>query len=292
MKEKLSGSLSKSLEIDIPEEWQRILDHFSSLKRWSAIVIGGVDAGKSTLCNLLLSVSRKNTVLLEADPGQPSFSIPGTFSLVDGSGRTIGKYFIGEVTPHRNAVEVLNAVYLLSGRSAGRNLILDTSGFISGDFALQLKLAKANLAKVDHAILIEREEGELSKFEYHLRISGVTVLKCPSSHRARPYSPEERRKRRALLIKEYFKNACEKETTVQKHQLVIYGPGSPEISNNIISLENEKGLCITLGVLKTMREEGDRVHMRFLSPEEPKGFCRVKVGNIRYEEQSDWEKPY
>lgn len=287
MKEKLSGSLSKNLNIEIPEEWQKILDHFSARKKWSAIVIGGVDAGKSTFSSLLLSASRMGALLIEADPGQPSYSIPGTFSLVDGSGRIISRYFVGEVTPHRNAVEVLNGVYLLSSRNSGKNLILDTSGFISGDYALQLKLAKANLAKVDHAILLERKEGELSKFEYHLKAAGITVLKCLSAPSARSFSLEERRKRRALLIKNYFKNASEKEAAIHRHMLVLNNPNSTDMLDSIISFENERGLCTSLGILKGIREEGEWVHIRFLSPDEPKSFVKVKAGSIKYEEQTD-----
>jgi polynucleotide 5'-kinase involved in rRNA processing len=279
MKERLSGKLFQKLKVDIPADWQRILDYFASKKRYRVLVVGGLDVGKSTLASLIISTST-NACLLEADPGQPGYLIPGVFSLVDKTGKVKVAYFVGDISPARNITDVLQGVFLLGKKAEGQNIVVDTSGYVLDDQALELKIAKAVLVKADHAVLIEKDQGELDKYAYHFEKLGLTVLKCRSSEAAKSYSHDQRRKRREALLKNYFKEAQEDFVEVEKHALVNLSEKGP-FENLVFAFENEKGFCEQLGLIRDLIAENNHVIIKFLSPMKPERFARIKIGRLR-----------
>ncbi len=204
MKEKLFRErLNLSIE-DIPSEWTEILEFINREENARLIIVGSVDSGKSTLASYLLYSCSKDAYLLEADPGQPSYGIPGVISLVDKRGEARYRFFTGEITPIRNVTDLLLGIKLLSDRAIENCLILDTSGYVSGESAVRLKIAKSMLARCNTAVLIEREAGELKSFERLMKNLGMKVYVCPVSQKVRSFSQTERIYRRNNLVKEYF----------------------------------------------------------------------------------------
>mgnify|MGYP000605921996 CR=1 FL=1 len=278
MKERLSGKLLKELELEIPDDWQKIIDYFASRKKFRTLIIGGLDAGKSTL-SFLIQSTLNNVYVLEADPGQSSYLIPGVFSLVDKTGKVEAAYFIGDISPAKNLSGVLHGIFLLARKAEGANIVVDTSGYISGDLALELKLAKASLVKADHAVLIEKEKGELEKFEYHLKLRGLTVLKCAVSTASKNYSSEERRKRREIILKTYFEGAEEDLIEVEKKAIINLQENEMR-PNTVFAFENEKGICEALGLVKEIIAEDHRYMIKYLAKEKPRRIVRIKLGRI------------
>lgn len=268
----------QELDLDIPDDWQRVIDYFASGKKFKTLIIGGLDAGKSTL-SFLIQSAVSSAYVLEADPGQPSYLIPGVFSLVDKTGRVEAACFIGDISPAKNLSGVLYGVFLLARKAEGANIIVDTSGYIGDDQALELKLAKASLVRADHAVLIEKEEGELEKYEYHLKLRGLTVLKCAVSEASKKYSPEERRKRREAILKAYFEGAEEDLIEVEK-KAVINLLESGLRSNVVFAFENEKGFCEGLGLVKEIIAEDHRYVIKYLAKEKPRKIKKIKLGRI------------
>ncbi|MCX7831686.1 MAG: polynucleotide 5'-hydroxyl-kinase, partial [Actinobacteria bacterium] len=247
-------------------------------------VIGGMDSGKSTFANLLLKEMNGEAFLLEADPGQPSHTLPGTFALVNSQGNIVSRYFIGDVSPLRNLSDVFNGIYLLSRRTSGRSLIIDSSGYVSDDFAVLLKIAKANIARADSAVLIEKEEGQLEKIEFFLLMQGMTVLKCRSSKRARQHSQEERRKRRSFLLRSYFKDGIEKQFNLEDKALLSLLKEEEVPTGKLFSFENSKGICLEVGVVRSISPSENEILINALVKNEVEKFSRIKIGRINFEE--------
>lgn len=283
MKGKLFKEHSIESQVEIPEDWRKVLETLVSKKKFSVIVIGGMDSGKSTFANLLLKEMKGEALLLEADPGQPSHTLPGTFALVNNQGNIISRYFIGEVSPLKNLVDVFNGIYLLSRRTSGKSLIIDSSGYVSDDYAVTLKIAKANIAKADCAVLIEKEEAQLEKIEFFLVMQGLTVFKCRSSSKAMEYSQEERRKRRNLLLKSYFDGGIEKEFYVQDNALLNILRDNETPIGRLFSFENSKGICLEVGVVRSMTYSQKKILINALVKNDVKKFSRIKIGRINYE---------
>lgn len=270
----------ENLKVKIPEDWRAVLDYFSNLQKYTVMLIGGVDTGKSTLASLLLKISKGSSLILEADPGQPTYTLPSTFALVDDTASLLYKYFVGEVAPHRNPVEVLTGIQLLSQKRGKKNLIIDCSGYIGDDFALQLKVAKACLTGADHAVLIERSEGELEKYGYHFEKLGLKVLKCKKASCAKSFSQVERRERREQLFNKYFRNPTKLVFCVSGFEVINLAGSLSSAIGNLFSFDNSKGFSIELGIIERIDEENDFLRFEVLTRKEVKSFSKIKIGKV------------
>lgn len=282
MKERYLSKQEKELKIEIPEDWEKTLKTLTERKNSAAILVGPVDSGKSTFASLLLERSPLNTLLLEADPGQPSFGIPALFSLVDSSGKILHQYFFGELSPVRNPADVLLGVHLLSKRAQGRNLIIDTSGFVAGELALRLKLAKAVLSKCNSAVIFKSEAYDYEKFSSLFTSSGITVFEVSVPERVIKYDFEQRRKRREEIFKRYFENASVYDFRVNISQ--IFGDfewAEEELVNRLIGFEDKKMLCISAGLIKHVEIDRDSIFFKAACYKEPDKFSRIRISSLK-----------
>lgn len=284
MKEKYLNGQEKKLEVDLPEDWQKAINLLTSQKKFTVLVAGKIDSGKSTFSNTLLHRTQNRVYLLEADPGQPTHTLPGTFALVDKTGTVFYRYYVGDVAPQRVMAEVILGVYLLAKRTSGASLIIDTSGYVSDDNAIKLKVAKAKLTKSEFAVLIEKEEGELEKLAYYLSQNGITVLKCKSSAKARRYSLDERRKRREEILRSYFKNGVVQEVNVCPLKVISFLKEGDNYVNQVCSFDDGKGMSLEMGLIKSWEKNDPGFSAKILVKKPVGKFSSLKIGRIYLKE--------
>ena len=165
-----------------------------------ALFLGGVDTGKSTLIRRLHQLVGGK--VLDADLGQSDVGPPACVSLGDYEG-VEESYFVGDISPRGNFIQLLSAVGQALRRVEGSCLI-DTDGYVDGGAARALKGELVNLVRPDVLVLLQRHE-ELEYFTLFAR-KGIEVVKVKVAHRGLK-SREERIRAREEAFQRYFKEA-------------------------------------------------------------------------------------
>jgi polynucleotide 5'-kinase involved in rRNA processing len=218
---------------------------------------------------------------MELDPGQPTHGVPGTFNLVEKSGRRICQYFLGELSPARNPADVLLGVNVLSRRVQAGGLVIDTSGFVSGELAIRLKLAKAILSRCDAAVVFESDSYDFQKFSNIFSSVGMSVFHARIPDSVRKFSPEERRRRRELIFKEFFEGAVEFEAEFGLEQVFGLPVVSEEnLSNRYFALEDRKLVCEAIGLIKQAEVRSSRIYLKGMIVGKPSRYTHIKISTL------------
>lgn len=207
---------------NIPESWQRAAERILRDDRPIRVMaVGMPDAGKTTFCAFLAETLRRadrSVGVVDADVGQSSLGVPGTIS----AGRVTQPiqrlsevpfqmgYFVGDVSPTGHMLACLTGTRLLADRLRAQGVqatIIDTSGLVRGPSGHELKQRKADLLRPTYIVLI-RKEGELESLARLWRDrQSFTLIELPSSPAAQMRSPLERRARRAVRFRSFFRAA-------------------------------------------------------------------------------------
>jgi polynucleotide 5'-hydroxyl-kinase GRC3/NOL9 len=164
------------------------------------LFLGGVDTGKSTLIRRLHQ--ELGGEVLDADLGQSEIGPPTCVSRGDYE-HIEESYFVGDISPRGNSVQLLAAVGQVL-RGAKRPCLIDTDGYIAGEAARALKGEMINLVQPDLLVLLQRR-GELDYFKLFAR-KGIEVLEVQVTHQGSK-SREERIRAREESFRRYFRNA-------------------------------------------------------------------------------------
>lgn len=156
--------------------------------------------GKSTLIRRLHNLVGGKVI--DADLGQSEIGPPACVSLGDYE-HVEGSYFVGDISPRGNFLQLLSAVGQAVQAAKGSCLI-DTDGYIKGSAARALKGEMVNLVRPDALVLLQRH-GELNYFELFAR-KGIEVIKVRVAHQGAK-SHEERIRAREEAFRDYFKSA-------------------------------------------------------------------------------------
>ena len=179
-----------------------------------SLVIGPVDAGKSTFCllaaNRALQAGRKIAVV-DADPGQSDIGPPACLGMALLTGQVhkleelapTALYFLGTTSPMGHLLEVAGGTAHLVQRaleSGADTIIVNTSGLVKGP-GRALKSAKIRLLSPQHLVSIAPHD------ETEAILTSLRNRKLPAIHRLQPSSRvvvrstcnERRRRRRASL---------------------------------------------------------------------------------------------
>lgn len=165
-----------------------------------ALFLGGVDTGKSSLIRHLHELIGGEVV--DADIGQSDLGPPACVSRGDYN-QVKESYFVGDISPRGNFVQLLSAVRQAMGSAQGPCLI-DTDGYIGGELARALKGELVNLVRPDFLVLLQRR-GELDYFKLFAR-KGIKVVVLRVSHPGSK-SREERVRGREEGFRRYFQSA-------------------------------------------------------------------------------------
>ncbi|MFQ6033706.1 MAG: Clp1/GlmU family protein [Candidatus Bipolaricaulia bacterium] len=166
----------------------------------TALFLGGVDTGKSTLIRRLHEAVGGEVI--DADLGQSEIGPPACVSLGDYD-HVKESYFVGDISPRGNFIQLLSGVAQAICAAKGPCLI-DTDGYIDRPAARALKGELINLAQPDVLVLLQRRE-ELDYFKLFAR-KGIKVIGVRVTHRGTK-SREERIHAREEAFHRYFKEA-------------------------------------------------------------------------------------
>ncbi len=233
-------------------------------------VIGGADAGKSTLCRYLLDNLAPGFAAgyLDCDPGQSVIGPPATVgmrlfprgwrpgaSAGEGGGRGGETFlrFVGSTTPSGHLLQTLAGIRRLQDLAAEKRterLIVDSSGFVQGHVAREFQYHLIDLLRPDLLLALgggRYVEDALAGF----RRSRARILRLHSSAAARAKTPEERRAYRQARFRRYFLEARETELFYQ--ELGLHGevpwPDSPgDSAGRLCALCDARQLVLALGI--------------------------------------------
>ncbi|HLC17227.1 MAG TPA: Clp1/GlmU family protein [Thermodesulfovibrionia bacterium] len=168
-------------KIVIPHEWEVLIQ---GIKRFDGIakvfILGGMDTGKTALALYLANTLSRfsKTALIDTDPGQSVVGPPSTAGLLVFNEQTRRQNFqedlvltamplkpnlmtfVGSTTPAGNLVQaIVGAKKLLEAaiRLRPGYIVINSSGMVFGDMAMEFKFQKMDLISPTHIIALERE---------------------------------------------------------------------------------------------------------------------------------------
>jgi polynucleotide 5'-hydroxyl-kinase GRC3/NOL9 len=170
------------------------------LRERVALFLGGTDVGKSTLIRALHE--RLGGEIVDGDVGQSWIGPPSVVSLGTPDEMRAG-YFVGDVSPRGNLLQVTVGIALMT-RRAKRPCLIDTDGYIADGAARAYKIELVNLIKPDVLVLLQRGR-ELDYYKLFAR-KGLDVIDLAVSHRGLK-AREERVAVREQAFRHYFRGA-------------------------------------------------------------------------------------
>lgn len=169
-----------------------------------ALFLGATDVGKTTLIRQLHQ--QLGGEVIDADVGQSWLGPPACIS----RGRVFhervqinSSYFVGDISPRGNFLQVLSGVAHCL-RDAARPVLIDTDGYITGEAARAYKSELIQLVRPDLLVLLHRA-GELSYYKLYAH-QGITVIEVPVTHTGSK-SRQERIQAREAAFRQYFQSA-------------------------------------------------------------------------------------
>jgi polynucleotide 5'-hydroxyl-kinase GRC3/NOL9 len=215
------GSLrAESKRMPVTPEWEETISEIAA-NPGVAMVIGGVDTGKTRFCVELVNAGLNAglpTAVVDADVGQSEVGAPGTIGmgLVERPIEALSDvkpkrlYFVGATTPAGHLLEcaVGSKKMVDAAREHGARLIvLDTTGMVDGPLGRRLKTYKADLVRPDYLVGVQKRREVEHLLVPYQKVTPVRVRKVSSSELARRKPPEFRTARRQLNFYNHFHEA-------------------------------------------------------------------------------------
>ena len=241
----------------VGEEFSLKVKSFKNKKPATMMVIGDVDSGKSTFViyqtNLFLKQNFR-VGIIDADIGQSNIGPPtvialgvvekGNFAKFLSQIKLKDGYFIGHTSPnrvfHRVMVGVKKMVDTVISQYCDA-IIIDTTGFVRGMHARELKFQKASLINPDLIVALPKGE-ELESLLEPLEFLGLKIERVPASENVRSRSMEERKELRKMSFAKHLLGGKIVKLSLDKCPLITQfnlGVGAP-LSREVISFLEEK----------------------------------------------------
>jgi polynucleotide 5'-kinase involved in rRNA processing len=266
--------------------------------RGVTMLVGGLDTGKSTLARsiALAGVDAGLTAaILDADIGQSSVGPPTTVGLklvrepADLEPETLARAdamtFVGTTSPQGHLLPLVSGSRLLLDRARAEGadqVVVDTTGLVSGVFGQILKFHKIGLLRPDVVVGLERGEELEPLLGVIRRFYATEVMAVPVPSEVVPTSVERRAVLREESMRRYFAEPLQR----WRVKPTVFMPALPDLfdlsvlDRILVGLSDGKGLCIGIGYLEYLADEGA---LRLISPvsEAPKALI---LGSVRLEE--------
>ncbi|MFQ5788068.1 MAG: Clp1/GlmU family protein [Thermodesulfobacteriota bacterium] len=253
--------LLRTGDYEIPSDWISV---FKAIRNSKAVmVLGGSDTGKTTLIKYLINEFLKidkRVAFVDSDVGQSTIGVPATIcSLLISSFEDLkmpkvdSMYFVGSNSPHGNLMQMVAGVKRTVENafvSRADLVIMDTTGFIDGAAAYELKYQKISLTQPTSIVAIQKEK----ELEFLLRLvsnafPSTKILRLDPASGARVKSPSERQANREKLFSEYFSNAKVLEINLDAVSLRRgpFGRGNPLSQLKLYELSKLFGFEVLYG---------------------------------------------
>jgi len=274
--------------MQIPEAWEEQARKIIA-KPGVVLVIGKVNAGKSTLTRYLLQAAADRglkAAVVDTDLGQASFGPPTCMSLTPWPASPTSFRFVGATSPAGHLLQVTVGARLLveRARDQGAGVVLvDTSGMVHGPQGTLLKQFKIELIR-PHYLLVLQKGGELEGLLERIpHPSGMELCRLPVSPEARPRSAAERTLYRRGRFAAYFQEAQLRWIHLRRPRRIL--SGLPPWTGRVVGLFHLSGETLGLGLVR--RHDSDKVEL--LTPVAKSGAIRfLQVSAVRLGE--DWQE--
>ncbi|MEE9584365.1 MAG: Clp1/GlmU family protein [Candidatus Brocadiales bacterium] len=291
-------------EIKIPSYWEELAEDVHQLKG-VVMVVGASDTGKTTLAIYLAGelLKRRNRVsIVSADMGQCAFGPPAAISmaipeLIPEFPKNLpvhSMYFVGSTSPVDHLLQTVVGVKKLVDRSlqAGAEVVIvDTTGFVSGGAAWELKFHKIELTDAGCIVALQRGRELEDILIPHERRTGRRLYRLPVSEDTKVRSYEQRREYRRQRYQDYFRGAKDKSLPLSDIRLInpydkaLQGGESDAFKRLLVGLNDDENFSTALGVIEDI--DLTKGTIRLITPLEALSKVRlIRLGSIKIEE--DW----
>jgi polynucleotide 5'-hydroxyl-kinase GRC3/NOL9 len=246
----------------IPPSWRdaaEVLRHSRGL----AVILGDVDAGKSTLCTYLANTCldhRVQTSIIDGDVGQADIGPPTTTSSSTVSKhiftlqelRLETSYFIGDTSPASVPDKLVKSIARLKNElpTGSEITILNTDGWVREDEAVEHKLQLLNSLQPDLVLGLSLDH-ELDQI---LELQQCPTLRLEASSFARTRTREERKKAREEGYRRFLQNP--KHLNLRLNAIKLRRFNAPRrqridrdstYKGTLTGLLDEKGVLLSIG---------------------------------------------
>jgi len=279
------------------EQYEAVVERVSENGR-VAVLIGGMDSGKSTLGRKIAGAAAKagrTVAYIDADLGQKTVGPPTAVTLrvlrepVDDDPESMARpdalYFVGSTSPQGQLLPLVVGTGRMLTRAWEEEadlVVVDTSGLVSGVYGQLLKYHKIELLEPDVVIGLQRGEELDPILGIVQRFFATEVVELPVDPEVRSLSVEERARNREAAFRRYFAAPLQR----WRVKPTVFMPALPalfeasQLDRLLVGLSDGEGGYIGLGYLEYSEEEGV---LRLLSPVE-EGPKALKLGSVRLED--------
>jgi polynucleotide 5'-hydroxyl-kinase GRC3/NOL9 len=210
------------MTLDIPAAWSEALAGIVGAGG-ACMVLGPVDAGKTTFCAVLAAEALKAHVkvaLVDADPGQSDIGPPAAVgAAVVQHARQLEELesipadalsFVGTTSPPGHLLQLAAATHdmVAHARAAGAKLIIvDTTGLVDGGFARALKAAKVDLLRPRHVVALQHQDEVEHLLAPYRNRDEPRTWRLRASRRAQARDRDQRKAKRERRFAAYFASA-------------------------------------------------------------------------------------
>ena len=264
-----SGSCRQVWGSTIPASWKKAAETLRQT-RGVAVILGDVNAGKSTLCTYLANRCLRSGAtisVIDADIGQADIGPPAT-----ASSSTIAKnifslrelkpekaYFIGATSPSSVEDKHIQSIVHLSQDLTNQDTItiVNTDGWVREERAVEHKLQLLNTLRQDLVLGLSMDH----ELDTILDLQQSPVLRIEASKFARTRTREERKKIREEGYRRFLQNSSSLEFRISKVKLRMFNfPQEQRIDQNsshrgtLAGLLDGSGALLSIGRVSEIRK--------------------------------------
>ena len=297
--------------IDAPEAWSRLVANIRET-RGTVMIIGAPDTGKTTLARFLvreLAHHGETVAFIDGDMGQSILGPPTTLGMAVLRGE-LGDldqappgpvYFVGSTSPRGHGLETVVGLKRLLGKSQLDGCpmaIVDTTGYVTGRDAVELKYQKIDLLDPLHIVAVQRA-GEIEPIlETQIGRGRASIHRIAPSRFVQKRSPEERRYYRWKRFKDYFGQVRLHRVDLRRtrltgtHRLKIYEGSENAHEGLLLGLNGPDNFIAALGVLERLDRSRGMLSCLVPSGLDMEGVRNVRTGSMRIDlsEEADGER--
>ena len=282
----------------IPLSWREAGSALVELGEGVAVVVGGADTGKTTLCTFLsnyLIAENRQVAVVDADIGQTDLGPPTTMAAGEVKTRVTSlsqiipseRLFIGLTSPGRAKGKVIRSTKRLVGyhTTPGRITIVNTDGWVSGNEAVLYKLQMLDELQPDITLGIGG-----SDISPVLQAGNRTTLLVGSPDTIKERSRLDRRELRSLGYKKYLAGASLRtfrmNGTRLRHFTTVGDLGLDRVSRSwvenlkdtVVGLLDADDLLQEIGILKDIVSSARMVKIWSRISNLP---AKIEVGDVK-----------
>ncbi len=289
------------MEISASNEWYNIVEDLKK-EKGIALIIGATDTGKSTLAKFLITKLCEQGLrvsLVDADIGQSFLGPPTTIGFLTfespinwESIKSADIFFVGSTSPENHFNVHLTGVKRMVDKAVSRRseiILIDTTGYISGEGGKELKRRKIDLISPKYIISIERKDELDGILGLYKDNPNYLIYRISPSEKVKIRSMEERRRYRAKLFQDYFYNSSIQEIDTNKLDIegkVLSSKGfsipiswALQTEGLLIGLKDNDDETIGLAIIKECFE--DKGILKILTPiKKIIGVKKIQLGSI------------